>query len=119
MIAFATSTLRNATNGQVVAFCCAAGKDNFTSACANRCRNCLPGAFDRVARGPAVGMAGAGGIAVDLAEVRQHRFHDARIYAGGGMIIEIDRTVQNTLSQSETALNRRRRSLAFRERKQV
>ena len=84
------SLLHSPAQGQVVAFGGAAGEYDFARPRRSPRRAPLHRFNGRAGLG-AEHMRVAARIAVVIGEVRQHRLHDARIDAGGGMIVEIDR----------------------------
>jgi hypothetical protein len=76
--------------GQVVALGGAAGEDDLLGLGADRRRDRFPRRLDRRRRVPSENVAGAAGIAVNLAEQREHRLNHARIDARRGVIVHVD-----------------------------
>jgi len=79
MVALSPIHAGDPAESEVVAFRGAAGKDNLARLGANELSHLLTCPIDRVLGFPAEGMMPAGGVAVALAEVRQHRLQNARI----------------------------------------
>ena len=52
--------------------------------------------FDRLLGHPAEFVIAAGGVAVGLGEVGQHRLHNARIGARGGVVVHVDGQLQHS-----------------------
>ena len=61
---------------------------------ADQAGDLVAGLFDRLLRLPAERVIAAGGVAVILGEVRQHRLHHPRIAARRGVVVHVDRQLQ-------------------------
>ena len=86
-------SLRHAAQRQIVAFRRAAGEDNFARLRTDGRGDRFPRRIDRLACFPTVAMARAAGVAVLLAEIRQHRLQHARIDPRGGVVVHVNRQV--------------------------
>src|SRR5208337_2626202 len=76
-------------DGGVVALAAATGEDDLLRGGAQEGRHLLPGLPDPPAHLPSEGVH-AGGIAVELVVVREHRFQDGRIHLGGGVVVQVN-----------------------------
>src|ERR1700722_9916064 len=95
VIALFAEHLRDALDHQVVGFGRAAGKDDFFGRGTDQRSNLLTRGFDRFFASPAEAVIAACGIAKFLSEIRQHRFHNARVNRRGGVIIHINRQLDS------------------------
>ena len=84
--------LGQSLDGEVIRFGRARGEDDLPALGADRPRHLLPGELDRLLGLPPESVGDARGVAVELGEVREHRLDDPRVGAGGGVVVEIDRT---------------------------
>ncbi len=84
--------LGQSLDGEVIRFGRARGEDDLPALGADGPRHLLPGDLDRLLGLPAESVGDARGVAVELGEVREHRLDDPRVGAGGGVVVEIDRT---------------------------
>src|SRR5580658_9429707 len=89
VIALFAEHLRDALDHQVVGLGRTAGENDLFRRGANQRSNLLTRRFDRFLAGPAEAVIAACGIAKLLGEIRQHRFHDARIHRRGCVIIHV------------------------------
>src|SRR5207249_11668045 len=83
----------DALESQIIALSGATGEDNLSGIRANQAGNFVASVLDCSFRFPAENMVTAGGVAVMLGEIGQHRLEDTRIGAGGGVVIQVDRQV--------------------------
>ncbi len=85
--------LGHAEQGEIIAFCRAAGEYDFARLGANLRSDRFPGRIDCLFRFPAVAMAGAAGVAEPLGQIRQHGLKHAGIHRRGRVIIHVDGVV--------------------------
>jgi hypothetical protein len=82
-----------ALDGDVVALRGTGRQHDFAGIGAKERRDMGAGVFDGLFGGLTHNVFGAVRVAVFLGEVRQHRGHHARVAAGGGLIVQIDRAI--------------------------
>src|SRR5688500_10386175 len=81
---------RRAENRQVIAFGPSAGENNLTRFAGPYARDAITGIVEQGTGLPSH-MMKAGGVAENLAEIRQHRLADLRGERRGGIVIKVDR----------------------------
>src|ERR1700733_9398520 len=87
-----------AQNGEVVGFGAATGEHDFGRLGADESGNGFAGMLDGVAGALAGGMNGAG-VAVGIAEIRQHSVEDFGRDGSGRVVIEVDAHVRRAISR--------------------
>ena len=84
-------------DGQVVAFRCTAGENDFFGLGIDDCGDLMAGLVDTVLGGLAVGMGPAAGVAELLGEVGEYLGLDARVDRGGGVAVQVHRPCSSGL----------------------
>ena len=96
VLAFVRVEFRDALDGEIVRFGCAAGEDDFLGPRPDQVGDPAAPAVHGFLGHPAEGVIPAGRIAVDFAQIRHHFVDHARVHGCRGLVVHVDRRAFHT-----------------------